>query len=283
MLQSALLVVLLGLAASRAQSVKSCGSAGDIFSNAVFTVTPDPVDPSKPLTIYAAGTLTAPMTKASALVDLSVKALGITNVPVKTTSPLSLSPGLAAGDANVTIGPFTLPKLPGSATAVGTIKLNDPDGKQILCASLNIDVASTVAEEPPARAPAAQQPRDLVLKSCGAASDHLKNPVISQSAGVLKVTGSLDEDVASGSIDADLDVKVLFFKIPIKVNVPWVATGSFTVPKGDISLEAGPSQINDELRDAMAGLSVQVDGSVKINDNGSEEISCLQVDGDIGP
>merc|ERR1711907_543630 len=109
------------IAASHAQSVKSCGKSGDVLANAIFSVSPDPISKTAPLTITATGDLQKAVTGGVFNVDLNIKALGIINEPVKVSSPFSISPGMAAGPQKVVIGPFTLPKVPGSTSISGTV------------------------------------------------------------------------------------------------------------------------------------------------------------------
>merc|ERR1719231_1489926 len=111
-MKSVLLVSLAYLAVVTSQSVKSCGGPNDKLKNAVFSVSPDPIDKSKPLTITGTGTLSEALAGGKLNVDLDVKALGIINEPVKTAATFTLSPGFVAGDQKVVIGPFTLPKIP---------------------------------------------------------------------------------------------------------------------------------------------------------------------------
>ena len=248
---------------------------------------PDPIDKSKPLTVYASGTFTAPITAFTASLDLHVKALGIIDIPVHKTAPVTISPALQIGNANFTVGPFSLPHVPGSADIAGTIKVADPTGKQIFCAELNVVAAApdAMVKETLTRdnAPIAQPQDGIKVKNCGAASDHFKNPVVSAASGAVKLTGTLDEEVASGFVDLDLDLKVSFFKIPIKMHIPFKGAGSFVFPKGKFSLSAGPLKSKDESVDSLSpqhpNLDISIDGNAKFLDAQSEEVACIQVDG----
>eukprot|EP00658_Telonema_sp_P-2_P085049 TRINITY_DN9602_c0_g1_i1.p2 TRINITY_DN9602_c0_g1~~TRINITY_DN9602_c0_g1_i1.p2 ORF type:complete len:397 (-),score=144.03 TRINITY_DN9602_c0_g1_i1:264-1454(-) len=256
-------LLLLGLTSATAQSVKSCGAAGDILSNAVFTVSPDPISKDQPLTITATGTLTAAVAGGNFDVDLNIKALGIINEPVKLTSPFTASPGFAAGPVKVTLGPFTLPKIPGTSTIAGTIKQTDPSGKPIMCVSLNLDVLHPPKETVfPEAAP--------VVSSCGKDTDHLKNLTMSSSGGVSTLQGVLDETVTTGAINVDMKVKVSFISIPIQTNIPF----SFSpgIPAGPVKATVGPSSSS-----AASNINIDVEGTVTVNDGNTQEIACLSV------
>lgn len=255
--------ILCMLGACHAQSVKSCGKDGDILKNAVFSVSPDPIQKSSPLTITATGELQAAVGAGDLNVDLNIKALGIINEPVKLTAPFSIAPGATAGAQKIVVGPFTLPKVPGTTTVSGTVSATDPSGKEIFCVALDMDVSPPPVEpiEPEA---------SPVVTNCGTSSDHLKNISTSSSGGVSTLTGTLDEAVSSGSIAVDMSVKVSFFKIPINMNIPF--TYSPGVPAGPIKASVGPKKAS-----VQSNINVDVEGTVKINDGASSEIACLSV------
>jgi len=250
------------LGACHAQSVKSCGKDGDIFKNAVFSVSPDPIQKTSPLTITATGELTSAVTGGNLNVDLNIKALGIINEPVKVAAPFSMSPGAIAGPQKLVIGPFTLPKVPGTTTVSGTVTGSDSSGKEIFCLALNMDVSPPPVEPiEPAATP--------VVKNCGSDSDHLKNISTSTSGGVSTLTGTLDEAVSSGSVAVDMSVKVSFIKIPVNMNIPFTYTPG--IAAGPIKLSIGPKQA------VQSNINVDVEGTVKINDGSSSEIACISV------
>lgn len=260
---------LLCLSQALGQSVKSCGGAGDILSNAVFSVSPDPVKKGSALTITGSGTLTAAFVGGNAILDLKVKALGIINEPISTTEPFTFLPGIAAGDTKVVIGPFTLPKVPGSVAVSGTVKLTDASGAAVACIALNLsllDSSETLAILSDVAVPTIGVPTN-----CGTAADHLKDLNITTDGGVTSVTGTLDEDIGSGSLDVNLKVKVSFISIPLAVNVPF--TFSPAIPKGPFKLSGGsPAQQHE------SAIKVSVKGDLKLDDSNSEEVFCLHID-----
>jgi len=266
------LIVLVLVQFAHSTSLKSCGSSADRFKNAVFTISPDPIDKNKPLTISIVGDLDADLAGGTIHADLNVKALGIINEPIKASLPWTLSPPLPAGPQKAVIGPFSLPKVPGSADITGTVKMVDPAGKSVFCMSLDAILGGEPTPQPlddDAMTPmTASGP---VLKDCGSDADHLHNRTLSQSGGVLTATGTLDEDVTSVVADVNLAVKVSFFNIPIKLTIP--ISLSPGIKKGPIAVTAGPSSPGA----TEAGIKVSISGTVKVNDATKAEIVCLSV------
>ena len=113
------LTLLFVLGTVRGQNVKSCGSDGDILSNAQITTDPSPSDKSKPFTVTVTGTLTDAVVGGNLDVNLNVKALGIINEPVTANVDFTYSPGIQKGDTKVVIGPLTLPSAAGTASISG--------------------------------------------------------------------------------------------------------------------------------------------------------------------
>merc|ERR1711934_79702 len=270
-----LVIALSTLALTTAQSVKSCGKPTDILQNATFTSNPDPNKKGSPLTITATGHMTAPFTGATLAADLNIKALGIINEPVKGSVPLTVSPGLPAGDVKFVIGPFSPPSIPGSLDITGTVTATDAQGKEIFCVALDMNVFNAEPMPTPEASMAilTRVGTDPVA-DCGKDSDHLKNRTFSDSGGVITATGDLDETIASGAALVDLKVKVSFFTIPININVPFSL--SPVVPSGPFKLTAGPSTTFRMVN--SPDIKVEVTGTVKVNDAKSEEVICLALD-----
>merc|ERR1712028_225657 len=258
------------LAACNAQSVKSCGKAGDILANATFSVSPDPIKKGSQLTIDVAGDLTAAVTAGKSVVNLNIKALGIINEPVKLTIPFTLSPGPVAGPVTAKIGPFDLPSVPGSVDISGTVTVSDASGAQIFCTSLNVALGSA-AENPMSQAIVAST-GPPVVSNCGTASDHLKNITTTASGGIKTLTGTLDEAITSGSADVDLTVKVLFITVPIKTHVPFAISPG--VVAGPLKVSFGPVQKNSVVDSA---ISIKIAGTVNASDDKAGEIACLKL------
>merc|ERR1712195_481 len=224
----------------------------------------------QPLTINMAGDLSAAITAGKLAVDLNIKALGIINEPLKLTVPFTLAPGIPGpGPVTAKIGPFNLPSVPGSVDISGTVTGTDASGAEIFCASLNIALGS-VAENPMSEVITVGAAP--VVSNCGAATDHFKNITTSATGGVKTLTGTLDEAVSSGEADVDLTVKVLFITVPIKTTVPFAISPG--VPAGPIKVSFGPVQ---KAAETNSGISIKIDGTVKVSDGKASEIACLKL------
>lgn len=123
------------------------------------------------------------------------------------------------------------------------------------------------------------------VTSCGAAGDHFSNvkitlspdpPVLGQ-AFSFTMEGDLDEALAGGSANVDLNVKALgIINEPVKVSSPFtyspgVASGHSTVTVGPVNLPKIP----------LPG-GVDVTGTVKITDTKKEPVACIQLNLKVG-
>jgi len=123
------------------------------------------------------------------------------------------------------------------------------------------------------------------VTSCGAAGDHFSNvkvtlspdpPVLGQ-AFSFNMEGDLDEALAGGSANVDLNVKALgIINEPVKVSSPFtyspgVASGHSTVTVGPVNLPKIP----------LPG-GVDVTGTVKITDTKKEPVACIQLNLKLG-
>jgi len=254
------------LGGAQAQSVSSCGAAGDHFSNVKITLSPDPPVLGQPFSFNMEGDLDEALAGGNANVDLNVKALGIINEPVKVSSPFTYSPGVASGHTTVSVGPVNLPKipLPGGVDVTGTVKITNAKQEPVACIKMDLKVGGAMD------APALET-KDSPVKDCTKASDHMKNFKFSEDAtGVTTVTGTLDEDVAKVDVGVDLSIKIPLVPLPeIKLDIP--ASISPAVKQGDLKITVGP--VASEVPDIV----VNVTGNVKINDGNAEEIVCLQI------
>jgi hypothetical protein len=265
MMKTAAVLGLLG--GAQAQSVSSCGAAGDHFSNVKITLSPDPPVLGQPFSFNMEGDLDEALAGGNANIDLNVKALGIINEPVKVSSPFTYSPGVASGHTTVSVGPVNLPKipLPGGVDVTGTVKITN--GKQEAVACIKMDLKVGAATEAPAL-----ETKDSPVTDCTKVSDHMKNFKFSDDAtGVTTITGTLDEDVAKVDVGVDLNIKIPLVPLPeIKLDIP--ASISPAVKKGDLKITVGP--VASEVPDTAP---IAVTGNVKINDGNAEEIVCLQI------
>eukprot|EP00930_Biecheleria_cincta_P038753 TRINITY_DN2662_c0_g1_i2.p2 TRINITY_DN2662_c0_g1~~TRINITY_DN2662_c0_g1_i2.p2 ORF type:complete len:292 (-),score=53.41 TRINITY_DN2662_c0_g1_i2:135-1010(-) len=253
------------------QSVSSCGSTGDHLSDVKITLSPDPIAKGKPFTIDLSGNLDASLSEMNADVDLTVKALGIIDKAIKVSSPLSISPGLVAGAQSISIGPLTLPSLPGDIDLAGTIKITNSKKEPVACMNLNLNVPaeSDRVAEPSAEVDAFASGTKVSI--CSAPADHLHNIAASTAAGVTTITGTLDEDVTKFVANLDLKVHVSFISHAIKMAVP--ISYSPGLVKGDLKITAGPAQKTLQ----HSNVDVDVTGTIKIDDGASQELVCLSL------
>jgi len=271
---SRVVFVLAFIALSNAQSIKSCGSDGDLLQNAVFSVSPDPVVKTSPLTITASGTLSQAVTDGTIAIDLQLKALGIIDKHVTSTDTFQYTPGFPAGDTKIVIGPFSLPKLPGSVGVSGTIKIVEKStGKQMLCVQINMVVTDTeIIDTPIVMTNEATLVKDLApVTDCGTDADHLKNRNVTNVDGVLTADGDLDEDISAGQVNINLAVVASIFKIPIVMNIPFTSTQP--IPKGHQHFMGSKVTYTSN-----SGIVVTVKGTVKVNDANAQQIICANVD-----
>jgi len=253
------------------QSVTNCGAAGDHLQNVNIKISPDPIQKGTSFTVDFSGNLDTVVSAMNADIDLNVKALGIISEPVKLSSPLSVSPGIPAGQITMSVGPLTMPSLPGSLEADGTIKITNDKNEPVACINLALKIGGT--EVAAAKNEVAASAQGSNVSVCSQASDHLHNLVISDSAGVSTITGSLDEAVTKLSVNVDLKVKVSILSIPISLAIPISYTPG--LPKGDVKVTLGPS--SGLLSTTKSLIDVDVTGTVKANDEASEEIMCLSL------
>jgi hypothetical protein len=252
------------------QSVTSCGGSTDHLKGVKITINPDPIAKGSPFSFSLTGDLDKTITAGNADVDLSVKALGIINKPVKVVSPFTFSPGFVAGPQTLTVGPVSLPSLPGDLGIAGTVKITDDKSEAVACLKFDLDVPAMKDEVKP------DESHDVTARGatvCNQPSDHLKDLVTSSSRGVSTAIGTMDEAVQKVTINTDLTLKIGFLSHKIDMAVPITYTPGMT--KGDFKFTAGPKQA-ELLR--WPHPDVTVSGTVKAVDGNSEEILCLAVE-----
>jgi len=256
--------------------VKSCGGPNDHLKNPVIKLTPDPPVKGGSLTIQASGTLDEAETTFSSNVDLSIKALGIITATVKGGVPMSISPGAVAGPFSLTVGPFSLPSsVPGTAVVKGQVHVTNGKNEPIMCIEMDLTVGGAETEETPA-VPQLEAPAVDAVSSCGKATDHIPDFKIASSAGVLTMSGTLDEAVTKASIDLDVSLHVLIINLPLKMTIP-LAVSDGLITKGAIKSTVGPSTIA-----VSPDVKATVKGTMKINDGNNQEIACLGLDSSVG-
>lgn len=257
------------------QSVSSCGAAGDHLKDVKISVSPDPIAKGQSFTIELSGNLDADLSAMNADVDLTIKALDVINQAVKTSVPVSISPGLVAGPQTVSIGPLSLPSLPGHIEADGTIKITNGKKEAVACIKLALNVPAMSDDFPATSAiEVGAAAQDSKLSVCSAASDHMHNLAIASAAGVTTITGSLDEAVTKFVANLDLKLHIGWLSHKIDMAIPVSYSPGFV--KGDLKITAGPA--TSLLSDSKSLIDVSVTGTVKIDDGASQEIACLSID-----
>lgn len=240
------------------------------MSNVKITLSPDPIVKGQPFTLAITGNLDADFSAGNIIADLNVKALVVINEPVKLNAPFTLTqgtggPGFAGGLQTITVGPITLPGLPGGIHVNGTIRVTNDKTEPVACVKIQL-AAVDVDEMDGDQAPAST---GSPVSICSKATDHMKNLAVStDTQKVTHITGTLDEDIVKASIAVAVQIKIPLIKIPpINLAIPISASPGFK--KGDLKLTVGPSAAQESN-----GL-ISVLGTVKANDGKGEEILCL--------
>jgi len=251
------------------QSVTSCGSDSDHLKDVKITVSPDPIKAGSPFTITASGNLDEAIVGGSATADLDIKALGIIDKHVSSESPFTISPGIAVGAQSLTIGPVSLPKLPGSVVLQGTVHLTNSKAEPLACIKFDLNVPAMAEEEKGTIL------QDSPVADCSQPSDHLKNLKVAEADNVTTITGTLDEAIMKFTTNVDLTLKVGFFSHKIDIALPISYTPGF--PAGDLKITAGPPSPKEALQMPNVEAKPKISGTVKINDGNNEEIVCLSI------
>jgi len=251
------------------QSVKSCGAAGDHLQNAVVTITPDPPVPGQDITVSITGDLDQTVESGNLNLDLDVQAMGVINNKVNLGVPFTFKPSpFVQGKLDLKVGPTQLVKAPGTTTIKGQVKASNTANEQVFCMDLNLVSVSDINTLSLSKE-SATSTGDVT--SCGQPTDHVKNFNLDTSGGKVAVTGQLDEELTTFSVNVDATIKKLFISLPLKLDIP--VTTIPGLPKGDFDLSVGPM---------TGGLSpdpqVSLAGQVKMNDQNKEEVFCLKVD-----
>jgi hypothetical protein len=259
------------------QSVKSCGGAKDHMKNMKVKLSPDPVQKGKPLTVDVSGDLDEDIAAGSVNVDLSITALGVIHSSVKQVTPFSQTPAMPKGPFKLSIGPSTIPNLPGSVVVQGQVHLVDGKDEAVFCLDLNIHVGGTMADNSTHEelkvedGSHATAPSVNSVASCSKATDHLKGASISSSGGVTSIKGTLDESLSKLSVNLDVNIKVLFVSIPLKMKIPLSISPPF--PQGVFGLTMGP--ISGTI---SPDPHAHVKGTAVLDDGNAEEVACLKLD-----
>jgi hypothetical protein len=257
------------------KSVTSCGAAGDHLSNVQISLSPDPIKRGSKFTFNVSGDLDETFDAGNIDVDLKIGVMGVKK-SVKTSVPITYSPGILKGPLALMIGPapFNFPKVPGLYVGVtGTVKLTNAKKEQVACIKLNMRVGANEEVAEAAVAPTLRD--DPPVRVCGSPKDHMQKFAFhTDSQGVSTVTGTLDEDVDKLKLVAALDIKIPGNSTPpIDMNIP-VSMSHGILRKGDFKITAGVAKgVSLQSEDDP----VSVTGTLKAYDGKSEEILCLEV------
>jgi hypothetical protein len=235
------------------------------------------------MTLSLSGTLDKALSSGYVSADLDVKLLSIVDKKVSVTTPFhwqNPQGGLPSGDIAITVGPFSLPNIPGDAVIKGRVTLTDHTHHPVACVALDIDAPALaqVADEAPPASGLESSATPVAL--CSGPDDHLKGLHWKTSAGVSSITGSLDEDVSKFVVKADLTLHVGWLKHLLKLDVPVTYTPGFK--HGPFKATVGPAN-NSESAEAATSDGVtlnfkpRLNGKVTFEDSASQEIMCLNV------
>merc|ERR1712170_22875 len=185
--------------AAAGDSVTSCGSASDHFQVDYITLDADATGgprKGKPFTITASGTLDEAHTAGRVVVDAHLKALGLVDEDVNADQKYTWTPGVAAGKTQVTIGPFTFPRVaPGVFDFTGKVTVENDKAEPVLCLDIALDIPKILSEELEEEAEA---------QLCEVSdSDHITN--IDQTDPAVT---SFDVDEVIDYVNAGIDISV---------------------------------------------------------------------------
>merc|ERR1712107_521208 len=132
-------------------SITSCGSATDHFKVDTITLDADATGgprKGKPFTITASGTLDEAHTAGRVVVDAHLKALGVVDEDVNADQKYTWTPGIASGKTQLTIGPFTFPRVaPGVFDFTGKVTVENDKAEPVLCLDIALDIPKILSEE----------------------------------------------------------------------------------------------------------------------------------------
>jgi len=246
-----------------AQSFVSCNTDDAHFKDFKITSSPDPPVLGKDVTFTIEGAADKAMTGGS--VTVSIKA-GPINFPLSVPFTNNAPSGKFVAGQKVTasLGPFTYPniKVPLIKNAKGKIEIMDQDGEQFSCATFTLPAYSATAPE--------STLGGAPFVDCSTDEAHFKNryldvepPTIKKgTAFTVHGKGDLDEDVAEGNLDLQINLSLFSFGIssPFKISSPLKAAHA-DVTVGPIKLPSIP-------------LIPNAKGSIKLSDKAAEELIC---------
>jgi hypothetical protein len=256
------------VAGAGATSISNCGGAGDHLQVTTLTLDADASGGPKkgsPFTIVAEGILDEPHVGGHVDVDLNINALGVINEPIAAATKYDFLPGLAQGNAKVTIGPITFPKsVPGSFDITGTVKVQNPNAEQVACINLNLKIPSIIEDKP--------ELGEAVGADCTTPADHIQNIVsTTDAAGVTTTTMDVDEDLGTIVLSGDISVKPPLVPA-IKVNIPSIPISI------EPAIPSGQLKFVDYGEETGANGLIDVTGQVKLADGNGEQLTCIAIE-----
>jgi len=257
------------IAAAGADSISSCGAAGDHLQIKTISLDADASGGPKkgePFSIVVEGTLDEDHVGGHVDVDLNLNALGVIKEPITAATKYDFLPGLAKGDVKLNIGPVTFPKsIPGSFEISGTVKIQNPASEQVSCVELALKIPSIIEDK--------LELGESASADCTTATDHIKNIVSTTDAsGVTTTTMDVDEDLSVIKVSGAISVKPPLLPA-IKVDIPEVPI-SFSP-----AMPSGQFKFVDYGDESPAGNDVvDVTGQVKLTDGNGEQLTCIAIE-----
>jgi len=257
------------IAAAAADSISSCGAAGDHLQVKTISLDADASGgpkKGKPFSIVVEGTMDEDHVGGHVDVDLNLNALGLIKEPITAATKYDFLPGLAKGDVKLNVGPITFPKsIPGSFEISGTVKIQNPKSEQVACIDLALKIPTIIEEEP--------ELGEAASADCTTAKDHIKNIVSTTDAsGVTTTTMDVDEDLSIIKLSGDISVKPPLVPA-IKVSIPEIPISlTPAIPKGQLKFV----DYGDES--SAANDVIDVTGQVKLADGNGEQLTCIAIE-----
>jgi len=253
------------LAGVVADSISNCGGSSDHIAVTSIVLDADASGgprKGKAFNIIASGVLDKAHQHGTVVIDANLKALGIVNEPVALTQKYDFLPGLAAGPASITIGPFTFPRsIPGELDFNGKITIVDENEEPTLCLDLALKIPKILDEVS----------LEVESKCAQTDSDHITN---FQNPDNQTLTMDLDEDMDFVNLGVDISVKVpLLPAVNVKLTELPIAF-SPAIPAGQIlfrGLDAASAYPN-----FMSVITVG--GSLQLSDKNGDQLTCIVLD-----
>jgi len=279
-------LLLLGAAFASTPVLQSCGADGDILTVSQLSLSPDPPRPGKDVTFKMSGSLSAAVIDGIIDADVSVSVLGQT-IPLKGKVEFKFTPGFNQDNVAITVGPFVLPRLPIGIKPVinGSVKLTDTENNQIACLKMN---KMPLTDSSPLTTPLDEIRSRLLsadpVTNCGTPDDHLENLQFGTFNNYTYVNGTLDEDLGSGSVQADFKISIPLAEqldigaplIDINLNIDGPFSMSPPIPKGFVGVMFHP--ISTEGVTDVKAITPTIKGKLKVSDSNKQEVVCINVD-----